>query len=123
MSMQDTVSDFITRVNNAHVAGLDTVNVINSKFILSLVNKLTKLKFFESYKELDREIQITIGKNFKRLRSVSRPSQPVYTKSKGYLSIKDGYGYNLVSTSSGIKTHVECLKENTGGKVILQAIR
>lgn len=124
--MQDIVSDFISRVNNSLTAGHSKVEVIKSKFILSLVTKLTKLNFFDSFEVKDRTIEVQINTSkLKKLHRVSKPGKRVYAGKEDVITINNGFGNNIFTTSKGIYSDAELrkLSEKLGGEVVLQAIR
>ena len=49
MSMSDTLSDMVARINNGQTAKLNTVNVIYSKLNLAVLNILKKEGFVADY--------------------------------------------------------------------------
>jgi len=125
MSVQDIISDFVSRVNNAQLAGHTMVSVNKSNLVADVCKKLTKLKYFESFSEIENnqiEIQINETVLYKLIR-VSKPGKRFYTSAKKFPVILNGFGYNIVTTSKGILTHIECMKQNLGGEVLLQAIK
>lgn len=124
MSVQDIISDFVSRVNNAQLAGHTMVLVNKSNLVLALSKKLTKLKYFDSFTENDRFVELNLNPVvLYKLVRVSKPGKRFYTSSKKFPVILNGFGYNIVTTSKGIYTHIECIKENLGGEVLLQAIK
>jgi len=124
MSVQDIISDFVSRVNNASSAGHTMVMVNKSNLVLALALKLTKLKYFESFEEKENQVQLTINPAvLSKLVRVSKPGKRFYASAKDFPVILNGFGYNIVTTSKGIFTHIECMKEKLGGEVLLQAIK
>lgn len=124
MSVQDIISDFVSRVNNAQLAGHTSVVVNKSNLVLDLCKKLTKLKYFESFSEQNTEVELNLNPAvLSKLVRVSKPGRRYYTSSKSFPVILNGFGYNIVTTSKGIFTHIECMKQNIGGEVLLQAIK
>ena len=125
MSMQDIVSDYVSRVNNAITVDQNEVVVLRSKFIESITKKLVSLGFFNSFELTEDKRGIRIELNLSRvtfLKRVSKPGQRTYTSSKEFPAILNGIGFNILTTSKGIKTNIECLKDNLGGEVVLQII-
>ena len=51
MSINDLVSDYVARINNAVRAGHTEVVVLKNNLIIQLTKKLVRLKFFESFIE------------------------------------------------------------------------
>jgi small subunit ribosomal protein S8 len=127
MSTQDTISDFVARVNNTIAVEKSQVVVIKSNFTITLAKWLTKYKFFESFEDY-KDYYIKINLNLDQIASLKRVSKPgnrVYSKSNKYPKIVNGIGFTLISTSKGIFSNYELTKEqkNLGGEVILQVIK
>lgn len=125
--MQDLVSDFIARYNNGIRADKESVVVKKNRLVEEICKKLVIKNFLESFKEVDQfHLVITYKSTLPFhpvLKRVSKPGRRFYTKKNSFPRIQDGFGYNLVTTSQGIKTHLECLRDGLGGEVILQAIK
>jgi|GEM_PF-560661 len=123
MSLQDLVSDFISRVNNSKLIEKSPVEVIKSNFILELCKKLTKLGFFTSFEQKNNTI--LVYPNFKKLvklRRVSKPGRRVYASYKDSFKIFGGFGYIILSTSKGIITNIEAKQEKAGGEAVLEVV-
>lgn len=124
MSLNDLTSDFVARVNNAIKTNKSEVEVLKSKLIEEVTKKLTKLGFFKEYKVFNQTISIQLKLGFiNKVKRISTSGHRVYTKKNSFPDIVNGFGYTLVSTSKGILTHMECIKEGVGGEVLLQAIK
>jgi small subunit ribosomal protein S8 len=124
MSFQDIVSDFVARINNGLQAGHKTVEVVKSKFIVNLCKKLVKLNLIDSFEEQDRFVTVQINSiKLAKLKRVSKPSQRVFLGFEDRLPLVDGFGYTLITTSTGILTDVESRTNKVGGEAVLQAIK
>ncbi len=127
MSMQDIVSDYVSRVNNALNSNKEEVTVLKSNFIINITKLLTKLGFYKSFEILPTSIQIQLNNSLLReLVRVSKPGKKSYVKKDMFPKIINGFGFTLVTTSDKrfpIKTHIACLKENLGGEAVLQVIK
>ncbi len=124
MSMQDIVSDFVSRVNNSIMIKRAEVVVLKSKFVSEISKKLVKLGYFLSFEE-DGKYYLKVTLNLAKLakvKRVSKPGQRTYASSEDYLPIANGFGYNLLTTSKGVLSHVECKKLKVGGEVVMQVI-
>ena len=122
MSMQDLLSDFVARINNAVVAGQTGTVVIKNKLVINVCKKLTKLGYFASFEEGENyQVQVTFtgAKNkITKLKRISRPSRRIYTNYEDLPKIEGGIGWNILSTSKGILTNFEAKNEKTGGELL-----
>lgn len=123
MSMQDLVSDFVARVNNAVMIDRDSVIVLKNKIVLNLCKKFVKLGYFNGFEDQERTlvIQINLDK-IKKITRISKPGQRIYVQYTDLPRIVNGIGWNILSTSGGIKTNFEAKRDKVGGELILQVI-
>ncbi|KKU54786.1 MAG: 30S ribosomal protein S8, partial [Candidatus Moranbacteria bacterium GW2011_GWE2_47_10] len=54
------------------------------------------------------------------IRRVSREGQRIYAKKSEIKSVKNGYGFSVVSTSRGVMTGESARKNGLGGEVICE---
>ncbi|MCL2280910.1 30S ribosomal protein S8 [Candidatus Saccharibacteria bacterium] len=129
MSMQttDPIADMLTRIRNAIAVGKNEVRVPASKSKLVVAEQLKKAGYLASVKteksEPRDEIIITIadeGKNpvITEIARVSKPGRRVYAKVDAIPKVKSGRGVMLVSTSRGVMTGAEAIKNRLGGELI-----
>jgi small subunit ribosomal protein S8 len=132
--MLDPISDMLTRIRNANLAGHTEVFVPLSKLKIGIADILKKKNFVEkiSETELEGRKQICIGLKYIKdekgkkspyiqgLSRVSRQGQRIYV-GKGELPVvKSGYGFSVVSTSKGLMTGEEAKKSGVGGEIICE---
>jgi len=132
--MLDPISDMLTRIRNANMAGHKEALVPFSKLKLGIAGIFRDKKFVEEINELEVEgrkhirIEIRYTQNEKGqkipfiqgLRRVSREGQRVYA-GKGKLPVvKNGFGFSVISTSKGLMTGEEAKKAGVGGEVICE---
>lgn len=121
MSMNDLTSDFVARVNNSIMVEKKEVKVLKNNLVLSLCKKLTRLGYFETFEPEEREILISLNlSKVHKLKRISKPGLRVYTSYIDIPKIVGGIGFNILSTSTGIKTSYEAQKEKTGGELLFQ---
>ncbi len=119
MSLQDLMSDFVARINNAVMADNSTVVVLKNNLVVKVSKKLVTLGYFEGFEVNDRDVTITINSNkINKLKRISKPGQRQYFSYKMLPKIINGVGFNILSTSSGILTNVEAKKQATGGELL-----
>jgi small subunit ribosomal protein S8 len=128
MSISDPIADMLSRVRNANQAGLDHVDIPNSKSKVAIARILKDEGFIKYYKVMRNTKQGTIrvflkyGSNKERtlmgLERVSKPSLRRYLKSGDIPHVRGGLGITILSTSQGILTGRECRQRNVGGEIL-----
>ncbi len=130
MSMQttDPIADLLTRIRNAVMVGKNEVRVPSSKLKLTIAQELVKAKYLDSVKVEAAKprdiIVITINKpgenpNITEIKRVSKPGRRVYVGASEIPKVKSGRGLVLVSTSKGVVTGQDAVKQRLGGELLL----
>jgi small subunit ribosomal protein S8 len=125
MSMQDLVSDFVSRINNATLAGHSEVLVIKSNLIINVSKWLVKRKFLFGFEESGKYnllIRLNLEELGKLIR-ISKTGKRVFANKNKFPTIVNAIGFNIISTPQGIKSDFECKKEKIGGEVLLQVLK
>lgn len=131
MSMQttDPIADLLTRIRNAKMVGKTEVRVPASKIKEVIAKQLKKSGYLA---EVKREagkprdtIVITINKpgensTINEITRLSKPGRRVYVKADEIPKVKSGRGIVLVSTSKGVITGREAVKQGLGGELLLK---
>lgn len=121
MSLNDLMSDFVARINNASMVDNTEVIVLKNNLILNVCKKLVTLGFFTGFEELEREVKVSLNsKRLGRLVRISKPGQRIYVTSEKMPKVMGGRGFNILTTSSGILTHVESKSKKVGGELLFQ---
>ena len=123
MSQNDLMSDFVARVNNARLAKKPELEVLRNNMIVDTCNKLTKLGYFKEYKESEDKRVVNVVVDLDRvnyIKRVSKPGQRVYTEATKFPRITGGVGFNILTTSKGVLTHIEARDQKLGGEVLFQ---
>ncbi|XRX42687.1 MAG: 30S ribosomal protein S8 [Buchnera aphidicola (Eriosoma harunire)] len=126
MSMQDPISDMITRIRNGQIANKILVTMPSSTLKQSISHVLKEEGYILNYvvsisfkKELKIYLKYYQGKpvisHFKR---VSHPSLRIYKKNMSLPKIMDGLGIAIISTSKGVITDRHARKLGIGGEII-----
>ena len=127
MSMQDPISDMLTRIRNAGNAGLKTVVVPLSKEKQAIAGVLQEEGYIGNVEVIGegvaRELSITL-KYFEGkaviggLERVSKPSCRVHCGSADIPRVRNGQGTVILSTPKGILSGRRAKSENVGGEII-----
>ncbi len=127
MSMQDPVSDMLTRIRNGQRAGKVRVVMPSSKQKVAIARLLKDQGYIRDYSvdELAEGPQLAVllryfeGKPvIEMLKRVSRPSLRVYRRKDELPTVMDGLGTAIISTSKGLMTDREARSEGHGGEVV-----
>jgi small subunit ribosomal protein S8 len=131
MSLQSTdpIADLLTRIRNAAMVGKTEVRVPSSKLKKTVAEQLKKNKYLtdvkiEAGKPRDTLV-ITINKpgensNITEITRMSKPGRRVYVGASDIPRVKSGRGLVLISTSKGVITGHEAVKQRLGGELLLK---
>lgn len=126
--VNDTISDMLTRIRNAHLVKSKTVLIPNTQINQKISKILEKEGFIESeqvYGNQNKQIQLYLkykGRYQKpcitNLRRISQPGIRVYANHKELPKILGGIGIMIISTSKGIMTDREARFHKLGGELL-----
>ena len=126
MSMQDPISDMLTRIRNGQAASKVAVKMPSSKLKVAIAELLKAEGYVADYAisgEVKPELEVTL-KYFEakpvieQIQRVSRPGLRIYKKKDELPSVMAGLGIAVVSTSKGLMTDRAARKAGLGGEII-----
>ena len=131
MSLQSTdqIADLLTRIRNAIMVGKNEVYLPSSKLKVAIVESLKKSGFISDYELIENPprntLHVTINEKDKapkinEIEKVSKPGRRVYTAADEIPKVKSGRGLVLISTSKGIMTGQEAVKNRLGGEILVR---
>lgn len=130
MSMTDPIADLLTRIRNALMARHGTVDMPHSKIKVSIVKILEQEGFISGQHVVEKDPFLTVKVELKydsdrvpairSLKRVSKPGCRVYVRRDEVPLVLGGMGINILSTSSGIMTGKQAVKEGIGGEVLCE---
>lgn len=131
MSIQttDPVADLLTRIRNAIAVGKTEIRVPTSKLKFAVADKLQKINYLEMVEVEDAKprgiLHVVINKDGEAARineisKVSTPGRRIYAGVNEIPKVKSGRGTVLVSTSKGIMTGQEAVKNKLGGEILVK---
>ncbi|TVZ38251.1 small subunit ribosomal protein S8 [Alteromonadaceae bacterium 2753L.S.0a.02] len=126
MSMQDPISDMLTRIRNAQMVGKTSVTMPSSKLKKSVANVLKDEGYVGEFSvsegaipELTIELRYFEGKPvIAELDRVSRPGLRAYAGKNELPSVRGGLGIAIVSTSKGVMTDRAARAAGVGGEIL-----
>jgi len=131
MSLQSTdpIADLLTRIRNAALVGKHEVRVPSSKLKKTVAEQLKKNNYLanvkvEAGKPRDTLV-ITINKEgenspINEITRMSKPGRRIYVGADDIPRVKSGRGMVLISTSKGVITGQEAVKQRLGGELLLK---
>lgn len=122
MSMNDLMSDFVARVNNARLVGNAEVVVLKNKLASAVAKKMTTLGYFNGFEDGEKNT-LKLNLNLTKLNAitrVSKPGQRVFAGAGEAPKVIGGRGFNIITTSQGVMTHIEAARGKIGGEVLFQ---
>lgn len=131
MSIQttDPVADMLTRIRNAIAVGKTEIRVPTSKLKFAVADKLQKINYLEKVEIEEAQprgiLHVVINKDSEAARineisKVSTPGRRVYAGVNEIPKVKSGRGTVLISTSKGIMTGQEAVKNKLGGEILVK---
>lgn len=126
MSMQDPLSDMLTRIRNAHQRSKIDVTMPSSKLKVSVAEVLESEGYITGFSttdgakpELTVELKYFEGKPvIEEIARISRPGLRKYAGSNDLPSVRGGLGIAIVSTSRGVMTDRAARAAGIGGEVL-----
>ncbi len=128
--VRDSISDYLTRIRNAQMANHKVVEIPASNVKKRITEILYDQGFILKYKFEDSDngqgkIMVALKYNPKTkvpaIRKLIRVSRPGLRKYSGVNNIPraiNGLGITIVSTSKGVMTDKEAVRNNVGGEVL-----
>lgn len=126
MSYSDPIADMLTRIRNAHMAGLEVVDIPHSVLKGEIARVLKREGFVSDYvvegspKVLRLYLKYTNDREpvIQGMKRESKPGLRRYAKATEVPKVLGGLGVGVLSTSSGIMTDKEARKKNVGGELL-----
>ena len=128
MTVQDQISDMITRIRNSVLVKHSTVAVnkskVNNKILEVLSNEGFISEFEENISEKTPNYSIKLkyyddgSSAITGLKRVSKPGLKIYVKKDEIPTYFSGMGVAVMSTSKGVMSDSDARKNNLGGEII-----
>lgn len=128
MAITDPIADMLTRIRNANTVYKEVVDIPASKMKLEIVKILKDegfikhYKFFKDQKQGTIRVYLKYGSNKEKvingLQRVSKPGIRKYVTTDEIPKVLGGMGISIISTSKGVLTGKQCVKQNIGGEIV-----
>ena len=130
MSFNDSLSDMLARINNAHRANKSITYCYSSKLNNNVLNVLKTEGYIRDFQneELSNgiskiKIELKYFKGIpviKKIKRISKPGIRVYSKIKELPKPYGGLGITIISTSKGIMSDQKARVNNVGGEILCE---
>ncbi|GAP19834.1 30S ribosomal protein S8 [Leptolinea tardivitalis] len=134
MSVNDPISDMLTRIRNGVMIGQATVAMPRTRIKAEIARILKEEGYIEGYEEVESEdngkqavlrVKLKyVGERRSRkpvitgLERVSRPGRRVYTQKQDIPWVLSGMGISILSTPKGIMTGQRARQLGVGGEIL-----
>jgi small subunit ribosomal protein S8 len=128
MSVNDPISDMLTRVRNAGLARQAETTMPSTKILVAIAKILKEEGYIADYRVIEKrpQDQLVVSLRYgadrrpaiKELKRVSKPGLRVYAGKDDIPRVRSGLGIAIVSTPQGVLTGFEARRRGIGGEVL-----
>ncbi len=128
MSVNDPISDMLTRIRNAGMAQKPDTTMPATKILIAIADILKAEGYILGYEVIEKhpqnqlKIRLSYGPDkrhtIRELKRVSKPGLRVYAGKDTLPRVKSGLGIAIVSTPDGVLTGYEARRRGIGGEVL-----
>ena len=128
MSINDPVSDMLTRIRNAGMARKNDTSMPSTKLLVAIAKILQQEGYIAGFRIEPKAPQDTLvidlryGSDrthaIREIKRVSKPGLRVYSGKDQLPRVRSGLGIAVVSTTQGVMTGYEARRRGIGGEVL-----
>ena len=128
MSVNDPISDMLTRIRNAGMAQKTDTSMPATKILVAIAQILKAEGYIADYQVMEKRPQdqlvITLSygpdkrHTIREIKRVSKPGLRVYAGKNEIPRVKSGLGIAIVSTPEGVLSGYEARRRGVGGEVL-----
>ena len=128
MSVNDPISDMLTRIRNAGLARKAEVLMPSTKVLVAIAEILKQEGYIGEYEVIEKRPQNQLRMSLRygpdkrhtirEIKRVSKPGLRVYAGKDDSPRVRSGLGIAIVSTPQGVLTGYEARKRGIGGEVL-----
>ncbi len=128
MTFVDPIGDMLTRIRNGQMRSLNKISIPFSVFRSKILEVLKKEGYIinfvidkgeENKKSLLVDLKYYEGQPvIREIKRISKPGRRVYSRATSIPRVHNGLGLAILSTSKGVMSDSEAIKNNLGGEII-----
>jgi|TARA_B110000211_G_scaffold77976_1_gene91436 small subunit ribosomal protein S8 len=128
MTFTDPVGDMFSRIRNAQMRSLHSVEIPSSNFRKNILAILKDEGFINDFfigKTENNKTSLKVTLKYyegapviKEIKRISKPGRRVYSRATSIPRVMNGLGLAILSTPKGVMSDAEARKNNIGGEII-----
>lgn len=128
MSVNDPISDMLTRIRNAGMAKQTETTMPSTRILVAIAAILKEEGYIVDFELIEKQPQnqlrivLSYGADqrhtIREIKRVSKPGLRVYAGKNQIPRVKSGLGIAIVSTPEGVITGYEARRRGIGGEVL-----
>tara|TARA_B100000945_G_scaffold159857_1_gene128389 strand:+ start:113 stop:511 length:399 start_codon:yes stop_codon:yes gene_type:complete len=128
MTFVDPIGDMLTRIRNGQMRSLNKIIVPFSVFRSQILEVLKREGYIINFKiDKDDKNKKLLSVDLKyyegqpvirEIKRISKPGRRVYSKATSIPRVHNGLGLAILSTSKGVMSDSDAIKNNLGGEII-----
>ncbi|MCC6704206.1 MAG: 30S ribosomal protein S8 [Thermomicrobiales bacterium] len=128
MTINDPISDMLTRIRNAGMARKATTTMPSTKVLVAIAailkdeGYITDFQVIEKSPQNELEVTLRYGADrrhaIREIKRVSKPGLRVYAGKDRVPRVRSGLGVAIVSTTQGVMSGYEARRRGIGGEVL-----
>ena len=128
MSVNDPISDMLTRIRNAGLARQPETTMPATKILVAIAKILKEEGYIADYRVVEKrpQDQLVVSLRYgpdkrhtiREIKRVSKPGLRVYAGKDEIPRVRSGLGIAIVSTPQGVLTGYEARRRGIGGEVL-----
>ena len=128
MSVNDPISDMLTRIRNAGMARQAETTMPSTKILVAIAKILKEEGYIADYRVVEKrpQDQLVVSLRYgadkrhtiREIKRVSKPGLRVYAGKDEIPRVRSGLGIAIVSTPQGVVTGYEARRRGIGGEIL-----
>lgn len=128
MSVNDPISDMLTRIRNAGMARQTETTMPSTKVLVAIARILKDEGYVNDFRVIEEQpqnklvVSLRYGPDkrhtIKEIKRVSKPGLRVYAGKDQIPRVRSGLGIAIVSTPQGVMSGYEARRRGVGGEVL-----
>ena len=128
MAFVDPIGDMLTRIRNGQMRSLNKISIPFSVFRSEILEVLKKEGYIINFSidkgENNKKLLLVDLKYYegqpviREIKRISKPGRRVYSRATSIPRVHNGLGLAILSTSKGVMSDSEAIKNNLGGEII-----
>ena len=128
MTLMDPIGDMFTRIRNGQMRSLNKISIPFSVFRSEILEVLKKEGYIINFSidkgENNKKLLLVDLKYYegqpviREIKRISKPGRRVYSRATSIPRVHNGLGLAILSTSKGVMSDSEAIKNNLGGEII-----